>query len=48
MNNYARNFKVATQKAATVCNVPVEIDIERIIALEGVGIVNFDRNLHSI
>ena len=24
MSNYARNFKVATQKAATVCNVPVE------------------------
>ena len=24
MTNYARNYKVATQKAATVCNVPVE------------------------
>ena len=24
MNNYARNYKVATQKAANICNVPVE------------------------
>ena len=24
MENYARNYKVATQKAAKVCNVPVE------------------------